>query len=651
MKRILLLLCLSIFLSSFSVNRLPADDGDSFASFIRKNYTKKEVYIPMRDGLRLFTSIYIPKDRSVRYPILLNRTPYSVAPYGRAKKTYIGPSEKLARDLYIIVYQDVRGKFMSEGTFDDMRPQLTGPPDSTAVDESTDTWDTVDWLVRNVPNNNGRVGIWGISYPGFYAAVASIHAHPALKAISPQAPIADWFFDDFHHHGAFFLPHAFNFISVFGQERKGLTKTWPPRFDHGTDDGFDFFLNRVGALSNVDPRFFQGRIAFWDSLVAHPNYDAYWQKRNLLPHLRGIRPAILVVGGWFDAEDLYGSLNIYQAIEKNNPGADNRLVMGPWAHGGWARGTGSSLGDVFFGDQPAPSVFFQEEVEYPFFSHYLKDRPLPSPPEALVFETGTNRWREFDHWPPENTIPRCWYLKANGTLSTDSLPDTNPSRVFTSDPWNPVPYTQLRTVNMNPLYMTEDQSFVSKRRDVLVYVSPPLSAPLSLAGPVRVNLQVSTSQGDADWIVKLIDVYPEDAPPPPHRKYVKAGGMQQMVRSEVFRGRFRNSYSVPEAFVPDRISPVAFPLQDVFHTFLPGHRIMIQVQSTWFPLVDRNPQKYVGNIFKAVDRDFEKAEHRVYDQPGHRSFIEAGVLPEEKAGSSEQNREPVVPVLDESKLQ
>lgn len=609
------------------VTLLPASSPQKEKALTIDDYDKFEYRIPMRDGVHLFTSVYIPKDHSRTYPILLNRTPYSVRPYGTAKKSLLGPSEHFMKDGYIFVYQDVRGRFMSEGTYWNMRPIGDHSKPGT-IDESTDTWDTVDWLVKNISANNGKVGIWGISYPGFYASCATIDAHPAVKAISPQAPIADWFWDDFHHHGAFFLPHCFNFIAVFGQPRPRPTTKWGKRFNHGTPDGYRFFLEELGPLSQVNPKYFHHNIAFWDSVVAHPDYDAFWQARNLLPHLREIKPAVLVVGGWYDAEDLYGTFQTYSTIEANNPGADNRVVIGPWRHGGWARTTGDHLGYVWFPTSPPPSEYYRVKLEYPFFSHYLKGDPAPDLAEATMYETGTNRWRSFEQWPPKNVREQTLWFSRSGSLEQQP-PKDEQYHEFISDPAKPVPYTELITTGMSAQYMTDDQRFAARRPDVLVYQTGPLSENVTLAGKITADLFVSTTGTDADWIVKLIDVYPDTARNfPGNPEHVKMGGYQQMVRSEVFRGRYRNSYTHPEPFVPEQVTEVKFPLQDVLHTFKKGHRIMVQVQSTWFPLVDLNPQKYVDNIYLAEKKDFIKATHRVYSGPEHGSRIVVKILEE-----------------------
>jgi hypothetical protein len=597
---------------------------------VREQYVKRECRVPMRDGVRLFTAVYAPQDASAekRYPILMVRTPYSIRPYGEEHyPRALGPNRRLQRDGYIFVYQDVRGCYLSEGTFVNMTPHVAHKKGKQDVDESTDTYDTIAWLLRNVQHHNGRVGLWGISYRGFYAAAGSIDANPALKAVSPQAPIADWWYDDFHHHGAFFLPHAFNFFIWFGQPRPQPTTQSPPRFDHGTPDGYRFFLE-LRSAKNANARYLRDRVPFWNDLVAHPNYDAFWQARNLLPHLKDVTPAVMVVGGWFDAEDLYGPLEIYRTIEENNPGVENMLVMGPWAHGAWSGGDGDHLGNVYFGSKT--SEFYRELIETKFFEAHLKGEGHPGLPEAYMFETGVNRWRKFAAWPPGEVEKQRFYLAGKQTLTRDAPAEEGDALdEFVSDPDKPVPFTEAIDVGMTRAYMTDDQRFAARRPDVLVYQTEPLSQDVTFCGPSSADLYVSTSQSAADWVVKLIDVFPPDAE---DHRYVASGqhmgGYQMMVRSEVIRGRFRDDPSRPKPFAPNTVTQVRLPLQDVLHTFQAGHRIMIQVQSTWFPLVDRNPQKYVDNVFLAEPEDFVKATHRVYRSDKHASGIEVGVLPQ-----------------------
>ncbi len=597
---------------------------------VAAKYTKHEYRIPMRDGKHLFTSVYVPRDATTgkKYPILLTRTCYSVAPYGEsAYHASLGPNRQLQREGFIFVYQDVRGAFMSEGTFVNMRPHIATKRGNDQIDESSDTFDTIQWLLQHITHHNGRVGMWGISYPGFYAATGMIDAHPALKAVSPQAPIADWWCDDFHHQGAFFLPHSFNFIVSFGQPRKKLTKVWPPRFQHGTRDGYQFFMD-LGPLKNANPRYLHDRVAMWNNLVAHPNYDEFWKSRNILPHLKHVAPAVLIVGGWFDAEDLYGPLHIYASIEAANPSIKNMLVMGPWSHGGWARGQGDHLGNIDFGS--ATSQFFQTHIESKFFNKYLKDRGESDLPEAFVFETGRNQWRQFDHWPPHSLAHHKLYLGPKHTLALDHPPKTDGTfDQFSSDPNKPVPFINEIAIGMTKSYMTDDQRFAARHPGVLVYQTDLLDHDLTLCGPLVADLHVSTSQTDADWIVKLIDVLPPDTK---DNRFVRPGehlgGYQMMVRSEVIRGRFRNDPATPMPMAPNKVTRIRLPLQDVLHTFRKGHRVMIQIQSSWFPLVDRNPQKFVDNIFLAEPTDFVAAIHRVYHSSLYASHLDIGILPQ-----------------------
>lgn len=604
---------------------LPAARGQGLEE-VKARYTKYEYKIPMRDGVRLFTAVYVPKDASAEkpYPILFTRTPYTVSPYGVDRsKSDLGPSPLFGKSGYIFAYQDVRGKWMSEGEFVNMRPEKDG----SKVDESTDTFDTIDWLVKNIDGNTGKVGMYGISYPGFYTACGLIDSHPALKAASPQAPVTDWFVgDDFHHNGAFFLPHCFNFMTVFGKARPEPIRPDKTRvsFDHGTPDGYDYFL-RLGPLAQFDPKVLKGEVAFWNELMAHGTYDAWWKARNLRPHLRNVRPAVLTVGGWFDAENLFGALECYKAIESTSPGASNQLVMGPWSHGAWSREDGVSLGNASFDSKTGE--FFREKIEFPFFERHLKGKTDGEPlPEALVFETGRNQWRRHDAWPPKEMTPKPAYLLAGGVLGFE--PPTAGSSAgdpgfdeFVSDPFRPVPFVDDVVIGMVREYMVADQRFASKRPDVLVYQTPILEEDLTLAGPVKVSLQVSTTGTDADWVVKLVDVYPDDTPDPtPNPREVRMGGYQQLIRGDVFRGKFRKGFDAPEPFVPGEVTQVTFTLPDLYHDFRPGHRLMVQVQSSWFPLADRNPQTFV-DIYKAEASDFQKATQRVHRSAGRASML------------------------------
>ncbi|MBM4000199.1 MAG: CocE/NonD family hydrolase [Planctomycetes bacterium] len=608
--------------------RVPSRAEESVQPQPRERFAKSEHRIRMRDGAHLFTIVYAPRDASPdkTYPILMLRTCYSIGPYGPdAYRGDLGPSRELESDGYIFVYQDVRGCYQSEGTFVNMTPHRPGKDEPNETDESSDTYDTIEWLVRNVPHHNGRVGQWGISYPGFYAAAGMIDAHPALKAVSPQAPIADWWYDDFHHHGAFFLPHAFNFLAWFGHVRPEPTTQGPPRFDHPTRDGYRFFLE-MGSLANANPRYLNDRIPFWNAFAEHPNYDAFWQARNLLPHLRRVAPAVMIVGGWFDAEDLYGPLRIYREVERNNADVRNSIVMGPWSHGGWSHGKGDHLGNVDF--ESATSEFYREQIEYPFFHEHLKGDGRPELPEAFVFETGGNRWRRFDAWPPAAATQRALFFREGQSLQ-QAAPgsDEQGADTFVSDPNRPVPFTERIDPGMVIEYMTDDQRFAARRPDVAVYATEPLAEDLVLAGPVVAELEVATSQADSDWIVKLIDVFPGDAK---NSSFTQPGramsDYQMLVRSDVMRGRFRDDPSRPTPFRPGEVAKVRVPLQDVLHRFRAGHRLMVQVQCTWFPLVDRNPQKWVDNIYRAADADFTPATQRIERSAAHPSRIEFSVL-------------------------
>ena len=581
---------------------------------VKSTYTKYEYRIPMRDGKRLFTAVYVPKDQAKTYPILLNRTPYSCKPYGVDQyRENLGPSQLFGKAGYIFVYQDVRGRWMSEGEFVDMRPQLSANRGPQEFDESTDTWDTIDWLVKNVRNHNGKVGMAGISYPGFYTSAGMIDAHPALVACSPQAPIVDWFVgDDWHHNGALQLPHVFNFMAKNGHVRPEPTKKIDHKFDHETPDGYDFFL-RLGALPNADSQYYKGDVPFWNEVMKHGNYDDFWKARNLRPHLKQIRPAVMTVGGWFDAENLFGALETYKQIESASPTTNNVLVMGPWVHGGWSGGDGEVLGHVSFNAKTA--VFYREQIEFPFFEFHLKGEGKAIHPEAWVFETGTNVWRQYDSWPPKNFSPKSFYLTSGGRLSSEPPKQTDPESnydEYPSDPAKPVPYLDKVTINMAPEYMTADQRHASRRPDVLVYQTDILENDTMVSGPIEVELHVSTSGTDSDWVVKLIDVYPNDYPDPKENPTgVKMGGYQQLIRGDVFRGKFRKSFEKPEPFVPNQPDKVKFTIPDICHVFRPGHRMMVQIQSTWFPLIDRNPQTFV-DIYTAKPSDFQKATQRVF---------------------------------------
>lgn len=601
---------------------LPGNVSAAAAFDIPSRYAKYEYRIPMRDGVQLFTAVYAPIDQTRKYPILITRTPYGVAPYGMTEfPERLGPSTKFAEDGYIFVYQDVRGRYMSEGVWTEMTPEKNvhdGPQD---VDESTDAYDTIDWLVKNIPNNNGKVGMIGISYPGFYASASMINAHPALAAVSPQAPVSDLYMgDDSFHNGAFFLMANFDFYTGFNKQNNPQLPTEEPEFDYGTNDGYQFFLN-LGSVINADERYFHFKNPYWTDVVNHPNYDAYWQARNILPHLQNIKPAVLVVGGWNDAEDLSGTLKTFRAIEQQSPTTTVHLVMGPWWHGGWARGPADRLGDISFGGDTGD--FFRDDIELPFFQHYLKGAPDPNLPKAYVFETGQNHWHRENHWPPSNATPRRFYLEDKGSLRNEPPTAAIGYDQYTSDPAHPVPFLNKPAIDVVRTYMNSDQRFAGERPDVLTYETEPLQQHMTIAGPVSVSLFVSTSGTDSDFDVKLIDVYPSEAPSKTAANPLS--GYEQLVRGEPFRGKFREGFVHPAPFVPGKMQQIKFAMPDVDHRFGKGHRIMLQVQSSWFPLVDRNPQTFT-NIPTAKPADFQKASERIYRNKKAASFLEVGMV-------------------------
>ena len=598
--------------------------AEGSAEWIRERLDKKEVYIPMRDGVRLFTSIYTPKDTTQSYPILITRTPYNIEGGGpEGINRHLFQRINLIKEGYIFVFQDVRGKYMSEGTFMDVRPyQPNKGPKET--DESSDTYDLIDWVVKNVPRNNGRAGIFGVSYPGFYSTMAMIDAHPSLKAVSPQAPVTDWFIgDDFHHNGAFFLLDAFSFYSSFGRPRPEPTRVGKPGFPFPVQDNYRFFLD-VGPIKNVREKYFGDTIQFWNDLMSHPNLDAFWKARNPRPHLKNIQPAVLTVGGWFDAEDCFGALRVYEAVEKQNPqNAHNRLLMGPWSHGQWSNGVAKNLGNIHWGFNTGEKY---KELESRFFRYYLKQPSGEALPEATVFITGANRWAEFPAWPPQNVRTQNLYFQPGGGLSFDAPNAANGYREYVSDPANPVPYTEDVHLGRTAEYMTDDQRFADRRPDVASYQTPVLQEDITFTGPLSADLWISTTGTDADFVVKLIDVFPDSSTQPQGMETsVPLSGYQMLVRGEVLRGRFRNSFETPEPFTPGKITRVRFELPDVAHTFKKGHRIMVQVQNSWFPLVDRNPQKFV-DIYSCSENDFQKATQRIYHSATHPSSVKVMVL-------------------------
>lgn len=601
--------------------------GDS--AWIKVHYYKEEQQIRMRDGVRLFTAIYIPKDNSEKHPVLMTRTPYSAGPYGSQEltpalwNTYL---KRYAEEEYIIVVQDVRGRWMSEGQFKDIRP-FNPSKQGTATDEASDTYDTIDWLLANVPGNNGKVGVLGISYPGFYTTMAALSGHPALKAVSPQAPVTDWFHgDDFHHNGAFFLMDCFGFYTKgFGYPHPAPVSVAPVQaLKLPCADNYSTFL-KIGTIRNFT-RLTGDSLAFWKELITHPQYDGWWKERDPRNYVAQIKPAVLVVGGLFDAEDCYGAWNLYKAIEQKNPATHfNKLVMGPWYHGQWASADGTHLGNVQFGSNTA--AWYQEHIELPFFNYYLKGKgDLMELAEANIFFSGENQWRRFDRWPPVAEEKEIFF-QGNGSLSWKKG-NTGFSE-YVSDPAHPVPYTQdvhyIRTRD----YMTDDQRFASRRTDVLTFETDTLTADLTIAGPVTADLRVSITGSDADFVVKVIDVFPDDFrypnTPPPNKTRdaggpYPLGGYQMLVRGDIFRGRFRRSFEKPAPFTAGKVEQVKFQLPDVAHTFQKGHRLMIQVQSSWFPLADRNPQQFI-NIYEATEKDFVKATVRIYHDEARPSGI------------------------------
>lgn len=611
-----------------------AQNPDSDSLYMRQHYDKFEYRIPMRDGKKLFTVVYMPKDKSKTAAILMNRTCYNASSYADFK-THGHPSTYLVKDNYILVFQDVRGRYMSEGLFDNMTPNIPGndPKNKKDIDESSDTWDSIDWMLKNLKGNNGRVGIFGISYPGFYSAASLPDAHPALKACSPQAPVSDFFFDDFHHMGAYLQSYTAAF-AVFGYQKKDTTKEdwFMPEmmrfYANPAKDAYNFHL-KAGPLKNITKEYHHDNF-FWRQIIDHPNYDTFWQKRNILPHLKNIMPAVLTVGGWFDAEDLYGPLNIYKTIERTSPVAKNTIIMGPWGHGDWATEKGKSTHHhIYFGD--SISTFYQREIERNFFAHYLKDEPNPNLPEAYMFNTGKKQWEKFDVWPPKEIPPVRLYFGEDGRLSVNKPLDEKAVFEYVSDPDKPVPYTsQTEGLTFTPRnFMSDDQRDAGRRPDVLTFETAMLTDEVTIAGEILAKLKVAMTGTDADFIVKLVDVYPDNHPNYDHNpKNVIMGGYQQLVRSETFRGRFRNSFEKPEPFIPGETTEVNIPLQDVLHTFKKGHKIMIQIHSTWFPYIDRNPQQYVENIYKADEKDFIKSTIKVFGS----SVIDAGGQQQPKKG-------------------
>ena len=607
---------LFLLLSAFVVTGQEEED-----TYVKDNYLKVEYSIEMRDGIKLHTVVYSPKDTTVEYPILLKRTPYSCRPYGAGEhKSKIAPNEFLMKEGNIVVYQDVRGRWNSEGVYDNMRAYIPNKK-GNQVDEASDTYDTIEWLINHVENNNGNVGTWGISYPGFYATYSLLDAHPALKAVSPQACIGDFYFDDFHHNGAYLLSY-WRATAVFGYEKtKPVTKSWysMPKLD--TKDQYQFFLDK-GPLSNLDEYYKEDNV-FWQQLKDHPDYDEFWQSRGIIQHLKNIKPAVMTVGGLFDAEDLYGPFETYKTIEKNSDNY-NTMVFGPWSHGDWA-GTKKrqAIGNVYFGDDI--SLHFQRDIETKFFNKFLKNKidKKTELAEAYMYDTGLRKWKSYSEWPPKDVVKKTYWLQNNQRLN-ERAERSYTFEEFISDPKKPVPYSEdIKLVFTPRKFMTDDQRFAARRPDVLVFETPVLTEDLTLAGDILASLNVAITGTDADWVVKVIDVYPSDAPDYEETQdHLKMSNYHMMVRSEVMRGRYRNDFSKPEPFIENQKTKVDIKLQDVHHTIMKGHKLQIQVQSTWFPYIDLNPQTYVSNIFEAKESDFKKQNHKVFND----SFIEVTIL-------------------------
>ncbi len=623
MKKYFLVAFASIIASGFaSSQKVNAD-----SVWVMNNYYKIERSIPMRDGVKLFTSMYVPKDTMHKHPMLMNRTPYSCQPYGEAKfrKVWYSPYMAYFKEGYIMITQDVRGKYMSEGTFVDVRPFIKDKKTNSDIDEASDTYDAIDWLVKNAPHNNGNVGMFGISYPGFYATMGALCGHPALKAVSPQAPVTDWFMgDDTHHKGVLFIMDEFDFDLPFGMPRHGPTTTDADVQEVAGDDNYQLYLN-MGTYAEISKKYGGDSIGFWKELVNHPDYDNWWKDRDPRRVLENVKPAIMVTGGLFDAEDLYGTFGTYKAIKKLSPATNCKIVEGPWFHGGWARSGGDRLGNVYFGSRT--SDYYMKNIEVPFFNYYLKgEGDVSKQADATVFVTGEDNWHTFAQWPPQTVVPTDLYFHANGKLSFEKPSTAEIADTYISDPMKPVPYTETVHRDRTREYMCDDQRFASRRTDVLTYETDTLRNDMTLTGPVVADLLTSITTTDADFVVKVIDVFPDNFKYPDSLKMeYPMGGYQMLVRAEIMRGRYRNSFEKPEAFVPGKISEVKYELPDVAHTFLKGHRIMIQIQSTWFPLADRNPQQFI-NPYTSLTKDFVKSTISIYHNAVNASKVVLPVL-------------------------
>lgn len=620
-KVCLFLVCLSVFTIALAQNE---------SEWIEANYTKREVMIPMRDGVRLYTAVYEPVSSDAKAPVLMTRTPYKAGPYGKGMdKRLSGIWHLYAKEKYIFVVQDVRGRWKSEGEFVNVRPFIHNKK-GKEVDEASDVYDTVEWLLKNIGNNNGKVAVIGSSYSGFYSLMAGLSGHPAIKVVVPQAPVTDWFMgDDFHHNGALILCDAFRFNSSVNRPRPVPTEKMSANTVYYRTDEYSFFL-KTGALKNFTA-LLGDSIQFWNDMMEHPTYDFWWQQRDTRQACYDIHPAVLVVGGLFDAEDCYGTWELYKAISKQSKNTDLQLVIGPWYHGGWGAHDGSYLGNIRFGMNT--SLYYRAVIEYPFLQYYLKGvgTAVPDSQKARIFFSGENQWHNFPAWPPEEIVFTPYYVGDGGALLKEEPQDVSSYSEYISDPAKPVPYTDKTQYTRAKEYMTDDQRFAERRPDVLCFKTQPLAEDVRVGGPLTVELEVALSTTDADFVVKLIDEFPED-----FTYDVKADGKgggqnylmrgyQMLVRGEVMRGRFRNSFEFPEAFIPGELAEVRFSMPDIAHVFRKGHRIAIQIQSSWFPLVDRNPQQFV-NIQTCDDSDFVKSRIKLFHQEGVASKIILPIL-------------------------
>ncbi|BAH39245.1 putative hydrolase [Gemmatimonas aurantiaca T-27] len=608
-------------------NARPAPDQAGVAR-LTAQYVKREVSIPMRDGTKLFTAIYVPRDSSKAVPILLMRTPYSVAPYGAtAYPAQLGPFPDIDKEGWIFVNQDVRGRYMSEGYHQFMTPNR-GPNRKTGdVDESTDTYDTIEWILKNVHHHNGRVGTWGNSAPGFFVTAGMIDAHPAHKFAYPSAPMVDWWMgDDRHMNGLFKLSQTYNFMRNFDQPRNGLITQYPAGPASGTTDGYAWHL-AMGAFSNYGPGPLQNRVAFWDSITVHADYDAFWQARAIWKHAKNITPAVLLVGGWYDVEDPYGMLRLNQSMQADSRSTKQMFVVGPWSHGGWNRADFPTFG-AFTNGSPT-GKFFRDSIGMPAFRCLLKDDCGNFQfGGALMFEAGTNQWKRFEAWPPKQARQRTLYLREQGRVAFEAPKSAGAAGIdrYVSDPTKPVPYTMGTTFGFNAQYPTEDQRFASRRPDVLVYRSDVLTEDLTVAGPLSALLHIASTGTDADFVVKVIDQYPNDAAPE-FEGGPRLDAYERLVRPGVARARWRKGYTRSVPLVANTADTIRVPLDDVMHTFKKGHRIVVHVQSSWYPAVDRNPQRFVPNIYKAKDSDFQSATMTIYRTAARASHLSLTVMP------------------------